>query len=293
MTGTHLNLDDAWRSSEFERLGLSDSFIEVDDRTRAASLRYHGTRREVKAFYREIEGQLTPFVLYGSGDYHYLAGVLLKRMTQPVTVISFDNHPDWDIRPPYWACGGWVNRALQMPNVQRVSVWGCGNFELAFPSRLFANRKALRDGRLEVHAWAERQKPAVQRRFNCMTRENWRDRFKALSRSLDGQQAYVTVDLDCLRAEEAVTNWENGLFTAEDVAWALRELRSHANVIAGDLCGAYSPPAYARWFQRLAGNWDHPKLPPIDMNQARRINLAALRTIWPALTGADDHQPNA
>ena len=291
---TYLNLDSAWSLPDLPYpIGNAGSLGEIRVADWAANLRYHGRRAEVESFYRDVERLLTPFVLYGSGDYHYLASVLLRRVSQPVTVISFDNHPDWDIRPPHWACGGWVNRALEMPNVRRVSVWGCGNFELAFPSRLFANRTALRNGTLEVHAWAERQKPAVQRRFNCMTRESWMDRFDAFAQSLAGQQIYVTVDLDCLRKEEALTNWENGLFTAEEVAWALRQLRHHSEIVAGDLCGAYSPPSYARWFQRFAGNWDHPKLPPIDLDQARRINLRALKTIWPALTGSDDDQPDA
>lgn len=286
-----LDLDGAWQV--MPNTGEADSFRQANFVAWGPRLRYHGTKSEVNSFYQEIESQLTPFVLYGSGDFHYLAGVLLRRIAQPVTVVSFDNHPDWDIRPPYWACGGWVNRALEIPNVRRVAVWGCGNFELAFPSRLFANRKALRSGTLQVHAWAERQKPAVQRRFDCMTRENWRQRFEEFAQSLAGTKVYVTVDLDCLRAEEAITNWENGLFTAEDVAWALRKLRDKSDVIAGDLCGAYSPPSYDRWFQRLAGNWDHPKLPPIDLAEARRMNGIALSTIWPALTGADDHQPGA
>ena len=286
----HFNLDDTWSTAPSQAIAGAMAFPRrVDLQTWGPCLRYHGTKRGVEAFYREVEHGRAPFVLYGSGDFHYLAGVLLRRITQPVTVISFDNHPDWDIRPPHWACGGWVNRAMEMPNVRHVSVWGCGNFELAFPSRLFANGSALRTGRLAIHAWAERQKPAVQRRFNCMTRENWRQRFEDFAQSLARTQVYVTVDLDCLRAEEAVTNWENGLFTAADVAWALRKLREKSAIIAGDLCGAYSPPSYDRWFQRLAGNWDHPKLPPIDPGRAREINSLALATIWPALTGADDH----
>lgn len=293
MIDTYVNLDNAWSAPDLsDPVGNAASLIEIQLADWGTKLRYHGTRSGVESFYRQVEEDLTPFVLYGSGDYHYLAGVLLRRVSQPVTVISFDNHPDWDIRPPHWACGGWVNRALEMPNVRRVSVWGCGNFELALPSRLFANRAALRDGTLEVHAWAERQQPAVRRRFDCMTRENWRDRFNAFAESLAGQQVYVTVDLDCLRKEEAVTNWENGLFAAEDVAWALQQLRTHSSIVAGDLCGAYSPPEYERWFQRLAGNWDHPKLPPVDVAEARRINLRALKTIWPVLTGTNDHKPD-
>src|SRR5579859_7508029 len=203
----HLNLDDTWPNL--------DGFETVDLREWGPKLRYHGTRHEVEAFYDYVRGWLTDFVLYGSGDFHYLAAVLLRRIEQPVTIISFDNHPDWDVRPPYWACGGWVNRAMEMPQVNRVSVWGCGNFELAYPSLLFANRKAIRSGRVEVQAWEERQPGAVRRRFDCMNRGNWRERFARFASARAGQAVYVTVDLDCLREEDAVTNWEAGLFTAE------------------------------------------------------------------------------
>jgi hypothetical protein len=165
-----------------------------------------------------------------------------------------------------------------------VSVWGCGNFELRWPARLFADRKALRAGTLEIQAWAERQPPAVHKRFNCMTRENWRERFERFAMSIKGQPIYVTVDMDCLRAEEAVTNWENGLFTADDVAWAIEVLRANANMLGGDVCGAYSPPEYERFGQRFAGKWDHPKLPEIDLATARETNMTSLKKIWTALT---------
>jgi arginase family enzyme len=272
----HLNLDDAWPQL--------DGFVTLDLRHWGPKLRYHGKRREVDQFYDEIRDRLTPFVLYGSGDFHYLAAVLLRRVTEPVTVVSFDNHPDWDIRPPYWSCGGWINRALELPCVKRVCVWGCGNFELQFPSRLFANRGALRSKKLEVHGWAERQPPAVCRRFDCMTRENWMERFDRFANGLAGQNLYVTVDLDCLREEEAATNWENGLFTSQDVAWALSRFHAQASLIGGDLCGAYSPPKYARTFQQFAGNWDHPKIRS-DERPGRSDTNLSLKKIWPTLSG--------
>ena len=46
--------------------------------------------------------------------------------------------------------------ALELANVKQADVWGCGNFELAMPARLFANHRALRANRLRVHPWAER-----------------------------------------------------------------------------------------------------------------------------------------
>jgi arginase family enzyme len=274
----HWNLDSAWepltlgvRTTKLLHLG--------------PMVRYLATANQIQEFVefnKRTRGDAR-FVLYGSGDFHHLAGMRLRQLTEQVVVVSFDNHPDWDIRPPAWSCGGWLSRSVGLPNVKRATVWGCGNFELRRPARLFADRAALREGRLQINAWAERQPLAVQRRWNCMTRENWRDRFSAFAASVAGETLYVTVDLDCLAEGESVTNWENGLFTADDVAWAISMLRERAKIIGGDLCGAYSPPSYDRPMQRLAGWWDHPKLPAIDIAEARRINVRALERIWPAL----------
>ena len=66
-------------------------------------------------------------------------------------------------------------------------------------------------------------------------------------------------------------------------------LRAAAAVVAGDVCGAWSPQGYVRWKQCFAANMDHPKLPNPDPAAARAINFATLRALWPALTGGDEH----
>lgn len=277
----HLNLDDAWPT---DVLGLPA----LDLRSWGPRLRYIAPRRVVAAFWREVAPRVAPFTLYGSGDFHYLSGLFVRRAAgaggEPLHVVSFDNHPDWDVRPPYWSCGGWAGRAARARNVATVAVWGCGNFELRFPSRLFADRRSLADGSLDVVAWAERQPAEVCARFDCTTREAWRGRFEQLAERLAGRRVYVTVDLDCLRAEDAATNWENGLFAAEDVAWAIAALRRRAEVVGGDVCGAWSRPAYARSFQRLAGRWDHPRIEPPAPGEAVRRNIDSLGPIWAALS---------
>lgn len=276
--GTHLDLDDAWGD-------LPVAMPRLDVRKWGPALRYIARTVDIETFWGEVGSRLEPYVLYGSGDYHFLAALFLRQFEAPLTLVSFDNHPDWDVRPPRWACGGWVNRALERSNVERASVWGCGNFEPAMPSRLFANHAALRSGRLEVHPWSERMPRSARRRFACITRDTWRQQFVDFAASLDGKSVYVTVDLDCLATTEAITNWESGLFAASDVAWALRLLRERACVVGGDLCGAYSAPQYSRPFQRLAGRWDHPKLASVIPETARRINHSALLALWPALSG--------
>jgi hypothetical protein len=113
-----------------------------------------------------------------------------------------------------------------------------------------------------------------------VTREDWRERFERFAEGLGGQAVYVTIDLDCLTADEAVTNWENGLFAAADLAWGLQVLRRRCRIVAGDACGAFSPPRMARWTQRLASWWDHPRTVRVDAIEAQRRNLRAIEAIF-------------
>ena len=148
-------------------------------------------------------------------------------------MVSFDNHPDWDIRPPKWCCGSWVNRALELPHVERVSVWGCGNFECWWPHQIFGNRRAERVGKLEVHPWADDRPIKDRQRRGAILREDWRRKFENFAANLDGTDLYITIDLDCVRPEETVTNWESGRFDIVDLVWALKKLRERSRVIAG------------------------------------------------------------
>jgi arginase family enzyme len=274
----HLNLDDAWPNEPL-------SLPVVDARSWGPQLRFSGPPPLVADFYREHEIHLAaPFMLYGSGDFHYLTALRLRRVAGPVVVVSFDNHPDWDVRPPKWGCGGWVNRALELSQVRHAAVWGCGNFECWWPFQIFGNRRAERLGALEVHPWADDRSVKDLKRRGAILRDNWREHYERFLKALGENNVYVTIDLDCLRPEDAVTNWESGRFTIADLQWALGKLRESCRIIGGDICGAYSPPHYKRFKQRFAAEFDHPKiqLPPLD--QIQRINCAAIEKLWPLLS---------
>ncbi len=274
------------------RLGAHPFGLEsIDAREWGPRLRFSAPAREIESFYREAGSRLPAFVVYGSGDFHHLSALWLRRLTRLTTVISFDNHPDWDIRPPRWGCGSWVKRALALAQVKNVSVWGCGNFECWWPGRLFGNNLAERAGRLEVHPWADDRSAKEQTRRGAIRRENWRENFAHFVAELDAVQIYVTIDLDCLRAEEAVTNWESGSFQLEDVAWAIELLGSENRIVTADICGAWSQGVYARRKQRFASEMDRPKLPARDLAIARRTNEAALRRLLPLLAQRDEKHP--
>ena len=85
-----------------------------------------------------------------------------------------------------------------------------------------------------------------------------------------------------------MTNWESGRFTAEDVGWALGQLRASTKIVGGDICGAFSPPKYARAKQRFIARIDHPKLPMPEPGEATKINGATIAKLWPALTDRDE-----
>jgi arginase family enzyme len=273
----HLNLDDAWS-------GLPHDLPVVDAREWGPRLRFSAPSRLIEDFWREQESRIAPFLVYGSGDFHHLTALWIRRLGEPFVLISFDNHPDWDVRPPRWGCGGWVNRALELPHVQKISVWGCGNFECWWPRQLFGNRRAEQSGELEVHPWADGRPASQQNRRGAIVNSNWRARFTQFVEALGGASVYVTIDLDCLRAEDAITNWESGRFSLGDVAWALAELRAKATIVGGDICGAYSPSKYARAKQRFVAEMDHPKLPVCDLEAARQVNLRAFHALWPLLS---------
>ena len=273
----HLNFDDAW-------VGDALSSPTIDLTKWGPALRFCAPSRVIEEFYQEHSTQLAPFILYGSGDFHHLTALWLRRYAEPLVVVSFDNHPDWDVRPPRWACGGWVNRALELPHVQKVTVWGCGNFEYWWPGRIFGNRRAVREGTLEVRAWADERPRRDQERRGAIFRSSWRERFEQFVAELAGRSVYVTVDLDCLESGAAVTNWENGRFTIDDLVWALERLRSQVRIVAGDICGAFSEPKYARAGQRFVATMDHPKLPIPNEVETRNINRTALERLWPILT---------
>ncbi len=274
----HLNLDDAWRD-------LPLDLAVVDAREWGPRLRFSAPPHLVAEFYREHEANLAaPFLLYGSGDFHYLTALRLRRIAEPIVLVSFDNHPDWDVRPPKWGCGGWVNRALELAHVRRVSVWGCGNFECWWPHQIFGNRRAERAGILEVHPWADDRPAKDRQRKGAILRDNWREHFEQFLKTLAGENVYVTIDLDCLCADEAVTNWEAGRYTIADLEWALGKLRGSSPIVGGDICGAYSKPKYARFKQRFAAEFDHPKIRLPDEGNIRATNLATLEKLWPLLT---------
>jgi len=256
----------------------------VDVREEGKALRFITSPKAIDAFQAKHGAEFRPFTLFGSGDFHHLSAVWTRQFTEPFLLLSFDNHPDWVTTGPKWSCGAWINRALENRNVRGVSIWGCGSDDCDHSERSNGARRAAEAGKLAVHPW-QKPKESYPHWLLPTTPETWRAELTDWAARHAGESIYITIDLDCLAASGAVTNWEAGQFTVDNLVWALGLLRGKMNVIGGDLCGAYAAPAFAGTFQRFASWWDHPK-GKINLSNRAAVNQAAFARIWPALAGA-------
>lgn len=242
-------------------------------------------------------GPLVTF--YGSGDYHHLATAWIGRETAPLSIVHFDNHPDWVRFPPTHNCGGWVNRALALPHVQRVVTLGVCSDDLVHPQWKSGNVAALGTGRLEVHPWkalpsrvwgrvadgAAHRQANGHLQWRCLADQDWREFLERLQERLPEGPLWLSIDKDVLRSEDALTNWDQGQMPLEALLVAIERL-ARARPIAGvDVCGEYSAPRFQGPIKRVAAWLDHPSSRPAQQ-QADVVNDRTNRLLIAALSAA-------
>lgn len=190
-------------------------------------------------------------ILYGSGDFHHLTLGWLARLEQPITVIHFDNHPDWVRWPPAYHCGSWVNRALEMPQVARIVTLGPCSTDLAWPQLKGANLAALANGHLELWPWRHppsrvwgRVDPGPihacagnQIHWRCLADWDWEGFLAEWTTGLPNLPVWVTIDKDVLGPDEAITNWDQGAMPLTNLLTALTAIASVRRILGVDICG--------------------------------------------------------
>lgn len=274
----------------------------IDLRDEERTLRLWATRRRMRRLAARLDALAPPpgsgplVTLYGSGDYHHLATALMAAVAEPFTVIHFDNHPDWVRVPATHNCGGWVNRALELPRVGRVVTLGVCSDDLVHPQAKTGNVAALASGRLEIHAWralpsrvwgrigdGPGHRQAGRRLvWTCLAGQDWPAFLDRLLARLPTDAVWVTIDKDVLRPADAATNWDQGEMPLEALLTALKRLAAARRVVGVDVCGEYSPPRFSDPLKRLAAWFDHPRAapsPPDALARNDRTNRALVETL--------------
>ncbi len=227
----------------------------------------------------------------GSGDFHHISEIITSQINQPVCLIVFDFHPDWDTLPPRFGCGSWVSQALKNKNILKVLLLGMGSQDLCAAALQTANLTSLRDNRCEVYPY--RRKPSrvyfkrvsenhsitAQKSF-FSTKIIWHELEKEdlseftlkLIKRLPAEKVYISIDKDCLQKEFALTNWEEGFLSLDKLLTMLKLMRKNLDIIGLDVVGDYSLPVISDKLKSFLSRLDHPKKPVVNNYPAEAIS---------------------
>jgi len=282
----------------------------VDLRSIGPSVRLWSDRAnaaKVSAVLRPEDRNAVTFL--GSGDFHHISSLLIDQFDEPVTVIVFDHHPDWDILPPRLGCGSWVSRTLQRVNVRKMVLLGISSDDISSYSIQTGNLNALARDRVEIYPY---QHAPTFTLFKKVPADNisvkvrsgvFRDRivwkelrgldltefFVELLGRIETKKVYVSLDKDCLQADCSRTNWEAGFFKLPEVLLLLRLIRENLDIVGMDITGDYSPPRMDGRIKTILSKLDHPRdhssfqqtvLETGAVNE--RLNLQILETVIPS-----------
>jgi hypothetical protein len=198
-------------------------------------------------------------------------------------------------------CGSWVGRAAracpEWPSVITIGVCSHGHRRQAFTPQAATISTWSPTDRLELYAYRDprrrRDRLAIGGARLADDRELWaRAAFlgPAGLGASNTDAVYVTIDKDVLRADDAVTNWDQGQTSLDFVASAIRRVAGGRRIIGADVVGDWSAPIYggdlaARALKRGEAFLDQPRRRPQPAN-ARAVNEAANLRLLDLLCGA-------
>ncbi len=233
----------------------------------------------------------------GSGDFHHISALLIDRAaagrSEPITVIHFDNHPDWVHFHGGMHCGSWVNRAAANPNVAKVITLGVSSKDLVRPEWKGANLSLMQEGKLELFPfWHAPSR--VRKQYGSgagYSQTNGHIKWRTIAEQGNGpflatllsriatRDVYLTIDKDVLRAEDALTNWDQGQMQLPYLLEIIQTIGGHHRIIGADVTGDYSAPHYSGSMLTRAKKYgeifmDQPRCRP-NVTEAARVNSAS------------------
>ena len=271
-------------------LNFDDSVIKQQNlisryKTEIIDLKDLGPRARIwldKKIEREIEKRIdgsskNSITFLGSGDFHQVSHILINQFEEPICVILFDFHPNWDILPPRLGCGSWVTESLKNKNILKFILIGASSKDLSSPWIQTGNMNSLKGNRVEIYPYSHRPSFAFFKRVpeNCSIKikkglflnkiywNEWKGKdltslFLSILKRLTTPRVYLSIDKDCLRNEYALTNWEEGMFSLEELLWMLKLVKDNADIIGMDIVGDYSEILVNGKLKKFISHLDHP-----------------------------------
>ena len=233
------------------------------------------TKKEIE---KRIQGSAkNSFTFLGSGDFHQISHVLINQFDEPLCVILFDFHPDWDILPPRMGCGSWVTESLRNKNILKLVLVGVSSKDLSGPWIHTGNINSLERNRVEVYPYSHPPSSTLFRRvpenlsiknkkglllkkiyWNELKGKNLMKLFSSILKRLPTPRVYLSIDKDCLRNEYALTNWEEGMLSLDELLMMLRMIKDHMDIVGMDIVGDYSEISTHGNLKKFVSYLDHP-----------------------------------
>lgn len=153
------------------------------------------------------------------GNYHYVSYAMAGQQEEPFTLVVFDHHTD--MVPPSFegllSCGCWVKRALEdTEKLREVILIGVAD-ELSetIESELRDRVTLYTESMIVDNSW-------LSHLVLCLKRP-----------------VYLSIDKDVLSKEEAVTDWDQGTMTLDQLIEAVRLIKDTVPILGADVCGEY------------------------------------------------------
>jgi arginase family enzyme len=214
----------------------------------------------------------------GSGDFHHISKILISQFEEPLSVFVFDHHPDWCSLPARLNCGSWVSQVIKQKNVLKTVLVGNASGDLSDFEIQTGNIDSLKDDRVEIYPYEHAPtkiflKKIPSNRSICITkgiltsRVHWTELkgkdltsfFQALLARLPARKVYVSIDKDCLKNDFAITNWEEGKLSLEELLLMVRLIKENTEIVGADIVGDYSPIRLSGMVKKCISHFDHPK----------------------------------
>jgi len=297
-----LDLDDSLNAQSTLRDSAAWTSVEtVPMRDLAEPLRLWSrpaTMQRARARLAATANGMPAVTMIGSGDFHHLAVLLIERASEPVTVLHFDNHPDWVRWAPRWHCGSWVNEALRLQQVKKIITLGPCSADLVRPQLKGGNLGALASGRLVLlpwqHApsrvWGAATAGAAHRverghvLWRNLAQSSTADNVAFILDQIGTEAIWLTIDKDVLPESEALTNWDQGQMPLRALLDLIAGIGARRRIVGADICGEFSRPALRNPFKRIESRIDRPQRSADATRLARNeaVNRDLLHAIWQA-----------
>ena len=241
----------------------------------------------------------------GSGDFHHVTALIVtalaKASAAPMTVIAFDNHPDWVAFRGGLHCGSWAKSVLDDAVVDRVVGIGTASRDLAWPEFKGAGLEHVAAGRLVLfpmrgsanivfgnygQGWGHAQS-GRRLAWKALSSVFANSDVERVLSAIQTDAIYITIDKDVLVAEDAGTNWDQGRIMLPDLLLWIRALAARFKVAGVDVIGDHSRPQFkgsklSRILKYGEILVDHPRQRRDETATAalnQRTNLAILKTL--------------